>query len=63
VIKLDEAFSDGWVVPGRYLPPWVANRQGLATYLCYNAFSNRLQLEEVRLEDFATGLIDMGAVD
>ena len=63
VIKLDGAFSDGWVVPGRYLPPWVANRQGLATYLCYNAFSNRLQLEEVRLEDFATGLIDMGAVD
>ena len=63
VIRLDGSFADGWVVPGRYLPPWVANRQGLATYLCYNAFSNRLQLEEVRLEDFATGLIDMGAVD
>lgn len=63
VIRLDGSFADGWVVPGRYLPPWVANRQGLATYLCYNAFSNRLQLEEVRLEDFATGLVDMGAVD
>lgn len=63
VIKLDGAFEDGWVVPGRYLPPWVANRQGLATYLCYNAFSNRLQLEDVRLEDFATGLVDMTAVD
>lgn len=63
VIKLEGAFEDGWVVPGRYLPPWVANRQGLATYLCYNAFSNRLQLEDVRLEDFATGLVDMTAVD
>lgn len=63
VIKLDEAFADGWVSPAIYLPPWVANKQGLATYLCYNAFSNRLQLEDVRLEDFAINLADVGALD
>lgn len=63
VIKLDGSFEDGWVAPGKYMPPWVANRQGLATYLCYNAFSNRLQLEEVRLEDFASDLVDFGAMD
>ena len=45
------------------MPPWVANRQGLAMYLCYNAFSNRLQLEDVRLEDFASDLVDFGALD
>lgn len=63
VIKLDEAFADGWVIPATYLPPWVANKQGLATYLCYNAFSNRLQLEDVRLEDFAINLADVSALD
>jgi len=31
--------------------------------LCYNAFSNRLQLDEIRLEDFATDLVDFGALD
>ena len=63
VIKLDESFADGWVSPAVYLPPWVANKQGLATYLCYNAFSNRLQLEDVRLEDFAITLTDGTALD
>jgi uncharacterized protein (TIGR02421 family) len=63
VIKLEGSFTDGWVSPAQYLPPWVANRQGLATYLCYNAFSNRLQLDDIRLEDFATDLVDFGALD
>lgn len=63
VVKLEGSFDDGWIAPAKYMPPWVANRQGLATYLCYNAFSNRLQLEEVRLEDFALEMRDLSAVD
>ena len=63
VVTLDGAFSDGWVDPPRYMPPWVANRQGLATYLCYNAFSNRLQLEEVKLDDFRNDVRDPSVVE
>ena len=63
VVRLEDAFADGWIAPGKYLAPWVANQQGLATYLCYNAFSNRLRLEEVRLEDFALEMKDLSAVD
>lgn len=63
VVKLDGSFDDGWIAPAKYLPPWVANRQGLATYLCYNAFSHRLKLEEIRLEDFAQEMRDLSAVD
>jgi uncharacterized protein (TIGR02421 family) len=63
VVRLEGAFDDGWVAPGQYLAPWVANRQGLATYLCYNAFSNRLSLEDIRLEDFALEMKDLSAVD
>ena len=63
VVRLEGAFDDGWIAPGKYLAPWVANRQGLATYLCYNAFSNRLRLEEIRIEDFALELRDPSAVD
>jgi uncharacterized protein (TIGR02421 family) len=63
VVKMDGSFEDGWITPARYLPAWVSNRQGLATYLCYNAFSHRLKLEEIRLEDFAQGMRDLSAVD
>lgn len=63
VVKLEGAFDDGWIAPAKYLAPWVANRQGLATYLCYNAFSNRLRLEELRLEDFTSEMRDLSAVD
>lgn len=63
VVKMEGSFDDGWIAPARYLPAWVSNRQGLATYLCYNAFSHRLKLEEIRLEDFAQGMRDLSAVD
>lgn len=63
IVRFDHAFDDGWIAPGKYLAPWVANRQGLATYLCYNAFSNRLHLDEVKLEDFIDEMIDPAAVD
>ena len=63
IVRLDDAFDSGWIAPGKYLAPWAANRQGLATYLCYNAFSSRLHLDEVRLEDFVDEMIDPAAVD
>jgi uncharacterized protein (TIGR02421 family) len=63
VVRLDQSFSDGWISPGKYLAPWAANQQGLAAYLCYNAFSNSLKLEEIRLEDFSYDIKDLTAVD
>ncbi len=63
IVRFDDAFNDGWIAPGKYLAPWAANRQGLATYLCYNAFSNKLRLEDVKLEDFTDDIIDPAAVD
>lgn len=39
-----------------YLPRWVANREGLAAYLSYAVFANRLNLSEIRLEDFVSDL-------
>lgn len=63
VVRLEGAFDDGWVVPGKYLAPWAANRDGLAAYLCYNAFSNRLQLDQIKLEDFIDEMIDPAAHD
>ncbi len=63
VVRMEGAFDDGWIAPAAYLPGWVSNRQGLATYLCYNAFSNRLNLEALRLEDFAHHMRDLSAVD
>lgn len=63
VVRLEGAFDDGWISPGKYLAPWAANREGLATYLCYNAFSNRLRLEDVRLEDFVDHMADPLALE
>lgn len=63
IVRFDHAFDDGWIAPGKYLAPWAANRQGLATYLCYNAFSNRLHLDDIKLEDFIDEMIDPAAVD
>ncbi|MCX6125461.1 MAG: flavohemoglobin expression-modulating QEGLA motif protein [Proteobacteria bacterium] len=57
VVRLEGSFDDGWVSKGEYLPPWAANQQGLAAYLCYNAFSNRLNLEDLRLEDFVDEMV------
>lgn len=39
-----------------YMPRWVANREALAAYLSYAVFANRLNLAEVRLEDFVSDL-------
>ncbi|MCX6119551.1 MAG: flavohemoglobin expression-modulating QEGLA motif protein [Proteobacteria bacterium] len=63
VIRFEDAFKDGWIEQGKYLPPWAANRQGLATYLCYNAFSNRLKLEEVKMEDFSEDIVDPMSIE
>lgn len=52
IIRLEESFDDGWVSKGEYIAPWASNQQGLAAYLCYNAFSNKLRLDDLKLEDF-----------
>jgi uncharacterized protein (TIGR02421 family) len=52
VISLESFIADGFIAAPQYMPRWVANREGLAAYLSYSVFSNRLNLAEVKLEDF-----------
>lgn len=52
VQSLDEFFTSGVIQTAEFKPAWVANREGLAAFLCYSAFTNRLNLSEVQLTDF-----------
>lgn len=53
VISLEEFIRSGFIAPPRLKPRWVANREGLAAYLSYSAFTHHLNLHEIRLCDFA----------
>lgn len=53
---LEESFDQGTLAQPHYLPPWVANREGLAAYLCYNTFAGRVLLDNVAMEDFSENL-------
>jgi hypothetical protein len=63
VVRLEQSFEDGWVTPAQYLAPWAANRDGIAAYLCYNAFAGKLRLDELRLEDFMEEFMDPSVID
>ncbi len=52
VISLEPFITSGYIAKAQYRPRWVANREGLAAYLSYAVFSNKLNLNEVRLVDF-----------
>jgi uncharacterized protein (TIGR02421 family) len=52
VMALEEHVRSGWIAPPEYLPRWVAGREGLAAYLAYSVFTNRLSLTDVELGDF-----------
>lgn len=52
VYSLEEFFTNGYIQDAQFKPAWVANREGLAAFLCYSAFTNRLNLSEVQLADF-----------
>jgi uncharacterized protein (TIGR02421 family) len=52
VQSLEPFFTNGYIVDAVYKPAWVAKRESLAAYLCYSAFTDRLNISEVQLADF-----------
>lgn len=52
ILSLEELIRDGVISPPLYMPKWVVNREGLAVYLSYSLFTNRLSLADVSMQDF-----------
>ena len=43
-IALDELFQDGTLDGPKYLPPWMTRTNGLAGYLAFSLFANRINI-------------------
>ncbi len=52
VIELAPYFESGFLQGPHYMPPWASDLRTLASTLAYNAFFTRLDLTEVKLENF-----------
>lgn len=44
VIELAPLFEDGSIAPAFYLPPWMLRTNGLAAYLAFSVFANRIRI-------------------
>ena len=44
-ISLAPMFSDGVLAAPRYLPPWMSRTNGLAGYLAFSIFANRISID------------------
>lgn len=53
IVRLEPFIEKQWLLPPRYLPPWLRNRQKLAAFLTYSSFINQIALKDFTLEDFA----------
>jgi len=51
-LRLEPFFDDGTLKAARVLPTWVTELSSLAAYLAWSAFSTRIPVAEVSLEDF-----------
>lgn len=47
VVRLDPMFEEGVLAPPRYLPPWMVRTNGLAAYLAFSVFANRITIHEL----------------
>ena len=45
VVALEPFFLDGTLVGPRYLPPWMTRINGLAGYLAFSVFANRIRID------------------
>jgi uncharacterized protein (TIGR02421 family) len=50
VLRLDVAFEEGDLLPGRYITHWAADARRLAAHLSFSLILNRIKLENVDLE-------------
>ena len=49
-VRLAPYFDDGRLAPPRYLPPWMTRTNGLAAYLAFSVFSNRVFADDLQGE-------------
>lgn len=54
VLRLDSAFEEGDLLPGRYITHWAADARRLAAHLSFSLILNRIKLENVDLETIFT---------
>ncbi len=47
VMRLAPMFEDGTLIAPTYLPPWMVRTNGLAAYLAFSVFANRITVEEL----------------
>ncbi|MBA6411841.1 DUF1704 domain-containing protein [Parahaliea sp. F7430] len=47
VIRLAPYFDEAVITPPYYLPPWMKKTNGLAAYLAFSVFANRIPIEEL----------------
>jgi uncharacterized protein (TIGR02421 family) len=55
VVELEPYFENGYIAPPLYLPPWMHRTNGLAGYLSFSLFVNRIRLDEVEREHVMLG--------
>jgi uncharacterized protein (TIGR02421 family) len=55
VIELEPFFESGYLDAPLYLPPWLLRANGLAGYLSFSLFANRIRLEGVERDDVVSG--------
>ncbi len=55
VISLEPWFESGWIEEPQYLPPWMQRGFGLAGYLSFSVFANRIRLDRVEEDHLVVG--------
>jgi len=59
-VRLDPLFDAGVLAPPRYLPPWMEKTNGLAAYLAFAVFANRITIQELGEHHDFENVGDMG---
>lgn len=56
VVGLEPFVQSGFIDPPKYLPPWMRRSNGLAGYLAFSLFVNRIRLDQVEREHVLMGV-------
>ncbi len=56
VVELEPYVQSGFIDPPMYLPPWMRRTNGLAGYLSFSLFVNRIRLDQVEREHVLMGV-------
>ena len=60
VVRLEPYFEDGTLAKPKYLPPWMLRTNGLAAYLAFSVFANKITIADLGEEHRFDRVSDMG---